>query len=398
MRVPGVMMIVVMLVMMGLSPGHAVADEKPTPSSSVTAGPNAPVLAYYYIWFDPKSWDRAKVDYPAVGRYSSDDPRVMREQIQAAKAAGIDGFIVSWKSTTMNNRRLRVLMTIAAEEDFSLAMIYQGLDFARNPLPVDRVAADFLFFQQAFAGSPVFLRIAGKPLTIFSGTWAYSHDDIAKITGPVRDSLQVLSTEKSVDGYHRVADVTDGDAYYWSSVDPDTHPNYPDKLLTMRQAIHDDGKTWVAPFSPGFDARLVGGTRSVDRKNGATLITQYRAAEQSFPDAYGLISWNEFSENTYVEPSINFGDRYLTVLHDLLVTHTAPSFDDMGDSSASPAGDAGDLVRNVLLLSAFVAGLLSVVGVLAWRRRRKEPWPPRRRLDEGVNRVLANAGSRNRLT
>src|SRR5437868_9901085 len=29
-----------------------------TPDNSI------PVLAYYYIWFDPQSWDRAKKDYP----------------------------------------------------------------------------------------------------------------------------------------------------------------------------------------------------------------------------------------------------------------------------------------------------------------------------------------------
>src|SRR5687767_3245771 len=31
-----------------------------------------PLLAYYYIWFDVSSWDRAKTDYPLLGRYSSD--------------------------------------------------------------------------------------------------------------------------------------------------------------------------------------------------------------------------------------------------------------------------------------------------------------------------------------
>ncbi|HEX6034325.1 MAG TPA: hypothetical protein VFY83_07815, partial [Anaerolineales bacterium] len=38
-----------------------------------------PVLAYYYIWFDTESWNRAKTDYPLLGRYSSDDASVMRQ-------------------------------------------------------------------------------------------------------------------------------------------------------------------------------------------------------------------------------------------------------------------------------------------------------------------------------
>src|SRR5262245_17421603 len=58
---------------------------------------SVPVLAYYYIWFDTKSWDRAKTDYPLLGRYSSDDADVMLQHITWAKSAGINGFIVSWK-------------------------------------------------------------------------------------------------------------------------------------------------------------------------------------------------------------------------------------------------------------------------------------------------------------
>src|SRR5947209_464329 len=52
-----------------------------------------PVFAYYYIWFDPQSWDRAKIDYPLLGRYSSDDRSVMVQHIKWAKNAGITGFI-----------------------------------------------------------------------------------------------------------------------------------------------------------------------------------------------------------------------------------------------------------------------------------------------------------------
>src|SRR5258706_492313 len=98
------------------------------------APPAVPLLAFYYIWFDPGSWDRAKIDYPQLGHYSSDDSRVMRQHIDWAKSAGIDGFIVSWKDTPTNDRRLRLLMSVAKQADFKLAMIYQGLDFNRNPL------------------------------------------------------------------------------------------------------------------------------------------------------------------------------------------------------------------------------------------------------------------------
>jgi hypothetical protein len=109
----------------------------------------------------------------------------------------------------------------------------------------------------------------------------------------------------------------DGNAYYWSSVNPDTFSGYADKLTAMGDAIHANGGYWIAPASPGFDARLVGGTSVVDRKNGQTLRTEMSVAYKSAPDVIGLISWNEFSENSYIEPSQTYGDRYLQLMADI---------------------------------------------------------------------------------
>ena len=61
----------------------------------------------------------------------------------------------------------------------------------------------------------------------------------------------------------------------------------------------------------------MGGTSIVGRRGGATLREELDAATRSSPDAVGLISWNEFSENTHVEPSVEHGSRYLDVIADV---------------------------------------------------------------------------------
>ena len=193
------------------------------PAQGQSTVSRVPVLAFYYQWFSHSSWSRAKTDYPLIGTYSSSDPAVIRHQILQARSAGISGFIVSWKDTALNDQRLRLLMKVAGQEHFKLAMIYQGLDFSRHPLPLAEVAADFQTFASDYASSPVFYRLGGKPLTIWSGTWAYTHAQIAAVTSAVRGSMLVLATEKNVAGFRRVANVTDGDAYYWSSVNPATN-------------------------------------------------------------------------------------------------------------------------------------------------------------------------------
>jgi Glycosyl hydrolase family 71 len=335
-----------------------------------------PLFAYYYLWYSHGSWNRAKTDYPLIGRYSSDDTGVMRRQIEEAKSAGIDGFIVSWKDTATNDRRLRLLMGVAGREHFKLAMIYQGLDFSRRPLPVAEVAADFKTFCARYAGDPVFFRLGGRPLTIWSGTWAYSPAAVGHVTSAVRGRMLVLSTAKNVAGFRRLAGVTDGDAYYWSSVNPATDSGYPAKLAQMSDAVHGDGKYWIAPFAPGFDARLVGGTHVVPRDGGRTLRREYAAAERSSPDVLGLISWNEFSENSYIEPSVRYGYQSLDALRQLRGTPVptpsgpgAPS--DAGGAVPNGAAPAAGGWPSVLRASCFALALVAVVGGIGIVRRRR---------------------------
>jgi Glycosyl hydrolase family 99 len=282
------------------------------PAARASSGP-APVFAYYYIWFNPSSWNRAKVDYPLLGRYASDDRAVMRQHIKWAKAAGIDGFLVSWKDTPVLDQRLQKLMGLANQMHFRLGIVYEGLDFKRRPLPATRVARDLRTFETKYASNRAFSSF-GKPLIIWSGTWEFTPSEIASVTRERRARLRILASEKNAPDYERIASLVDGDAYYWSSVNPQTDTNFEQKLGGMAAAVHRHGGMWIPPAAPGFDARLIGGTREVPRRDGETLRTEMAAATAAEPDMIGLISWNEFSENSQVEPSRKYGSRYLEVL------------------------------------------------------------------------------------
>jgi phospholipase C len=351
--VSSVLLFVVVVMVAGGAPARA-------------AGPPDPVFAYYYIWFNADSWNRAKTDYPVLGRYSSDDRDVMRRHVAWAKRAGIDGFIVSWKSTPVLNRRLKRLAEVADAERFKLLVIYQGLDFEREPLPASRVGSDLEVFESRFAGRPAF-DVFSKPLVIWSGTPRFSRAELAGVTRRARRSLLVLASERSAPGYRRVADLVDGNAYYWGSVDPSTYPGYPQKLAEMGEAIHARRGLWIAPAAPGFDARLVGGTNVVERRDGATLRAQLDAATASAPDAIGLISWNEFSENTHVEPSERYGSRYLDVIADV----RGARLRGLGDfDSSEPA--ATDVNYGLPLLGG-IALFLAGTFLLLLRRSRRLP-------------------------
>jgi Glycosyl hydrolase family 71 len=326
-----------------------------------------PVLAYYYIWFNHASWNRAKTDYPALGRYSSDDTEVMRTHIRLAKAAGIDGFIVSWKRTPSLDRRLSALIKVATAEQFKLAIIYQGLDFSRHPLPVAKVGADLHWFATQYATNPVF-KLYDRPLVIWSGTWEFSAPEVASVSKTVRSRVLLLASERNLEGYQRLGSMVDGDAYYWSSVDPAVDRNHAAKLNEIGAAIHERSGLWVAPAAPGFDARMIGGHRVVDRADGATLRRQLQTALGSSPDAVGLISWNEFSENSHVEPSLKYKTKALDVLGDAL---NAPGPATVDFDSSAP--DGGPRPRGPLIVLAVGFLLLTVASLVVvgarWRRQ-----------------------------
>lgn len=343
------------------------AETKQT-TQSIAPNP-VPVLAYFYIWYDNSSWNRAKIDTPLLGTYSSDDATVMRQQIQEAKAAGINGFIVSWKSTDVLNRRLNQLAQISQEENFKLAIIYQGLDFNRDPLPATQVANDLDYFIQNFASMPAF-QLYSKPLVIWSGTWKFSTQDIDQITRSRLGALLILASERDVQGINRLANLVDGDAYYWSSVNPATFKGYLAKLSQMSELVHKYGGMWIAPAAPGFDARLIGGSTIVDRNNGDTFRTEINTAMASSPDALGIISWNEFSENSYIEPSQTYGSQYLDVLSHVL---KVPSPNIAEFDSSLPDHVFSEVVpgSRVIALGGFV-GVIIVSLVLMMRRSNRK--------------------------
>jgi hypothetical protein len=371
------------------------------PASATPAAPTAstpvPLLAYYYIWFDTRSWDRAKDDYPALGRYSSDDPAVMARHVELAKRAGIDGFIVSWKSNPTLNRRLDQLSRIASANGFKLGLIYEGLDFHRNPLPVEQVRRDLVAAADRYTRAPAF-GIFDRPLVIWSGTWRFSRAEVTRAVQPVRDRLLILSSEKDPEGVQRLSGLVDGDAYYWSSADPLGTPGYREKLAAMERTVHGQGGRWIAPAAPGFDARKLGGKRVVERRDGATLVESLGAAMASSPDAVGLISWNEFSESSYVEPSRRYGRRYLDVLASVArppapetapettaapdpktaprtspeaAPQAAPATDPATDFASDEPGGRDDGPGRFLLLGSLLLVGLGTLGVLVWRTSRR---------------------------
>jgi hypothetical protein len=336
------------------------------PSSSTGAtgfGSQVPLLAYYYIWYTPTSWNRLKIDYPLIGRYSSDDVSVMREQVAMARQAGLTGFLVSWKDTPKLDRRLAALRSVAAAAGFKLGIVIEGRDFYGNPISMSDVRMSFGYLAAHYASDPVF-DIFGKPLVAWSGTWLYSISQLRSVTSAYGSRLTIVATEKEPSDYKLIASLFHGDAYYWSSVNPQHTPGYHKKLGEFSSVVHQTGGLWIAPAAPGFDARLLGGVMDVRRRRGQTLRLELNAAMRSSPDAIGLISWNEYSENSEIEPSENYGNTALRVIAS--VEHAKAPVVRNFNSSGTAGFQAGS--SQFVILAVFLLLLGGSVVILARRR------------------------------
>jgi hypothetical protein len=289
----------------------------------------APVFAYYYMWMQGTYWSRNKLDHPVrpfPGDYRSDDPAVIDWQVTEAQKAGITGFIVAWKDNPTYRRIVPLVEAAADRHHFSLILQYEAVDAAKVPAPISRIAADFAFFIATYAGDPAWFRIGGKPVTVWNDTRYFSAADVSAVTRPLRSRIKVLNSAFSIEEYRRISRYTDGDAYYWSAINPTRNPSWRTKLLALAAAIREvPGKIWIAPFAPGFDATLLGGTVLSPRDNGKTLTLEYAAAAATAPDIMGLISWNEWTENTHIEPSITFGEFYVELLASLVAATPPPA-------------------------------------------------------------------------
>ena len=100
-------------------------------------------------------------------------------------------------------------------------------------------------------------------------------------------------------------------------------------------------------------------------------------AVKSSPDLVGIVSWNEFSENSHIEPSVRRGNESLRALASIL-SATVPAT--IAADSSEPGAAADFPFRPVvLLLVAFgvIAGSLATLARRGRQQRRSEPRTPR---------------------
>jgi hypothetical protein len=158
---------------------------------------------------------------------------------------------------------------------------------------------------------------------IWQGSRKYSTSTLSSVGAPLRSKLRILGDETNWSTSR--APYLDGNAYYWSSQDPYNNPQSFSQLAALAAAVRRSGanpdgtsKVWVAPITPGYNKQLAGGSSCVPRRGGQTIRKLYIGNSATNPDAFGLISWNEISEGSYIDPMTRYGYQDLNALSPLI--------------------------------------------------------------------------------
>lgn len=289
-----------------------------------TSDPDHPILAFYYAWYDPSSFGSRTAFQPAVDRYNSDDPALIEQQIKQARGAGLDGFVVAWDGTGgRTDRNFRKVLDLGAKYGLKATIYFETHNFV--PYGPGDVAEQLRKFYSSYVDTnhPNLVRYQGKPVIFFWATRMLPLTTWASIRAQVDPQGRAVWIAEG-DLFGQLAgDVFQGIHPYsiaWSATPARQLASYGSRAHAY------PGKLWVPTAMPGYDDtrdpyKLQRGDSvfARDRGDGAYLTDSFQGATQSSPDWAILISsFNEWYEGHQIEPSREYGTRYLDLLGQLV--------------------------------------------------------------------------------
>jgi len=270
------------------------------------------------------------VDIPSVGLYDQAQASTFDHQISVAVSHSITGFIVDWigtgsstqtpSSSGYDSRFDLMVKRVDAwnathTSKFSIGM---GLDvFGNYNRPSSQVVGDLTYFRNRYAADPAFKNAySTKPLVFLVDSKKYPVSTVSAAASAVGGGLFLIGDETPTT-VSRDLPYIQGVSWYWSSQNPWTNPQSGQQVAALANAARNAGKKWFSPVIAGFNHELAGGG-CVPRNGLQTLDKLWAANAASKPNGWFAISWNEYVENTYLEPSVRYGTKYLDELARLI--------------------------------------------------------------------------------
>jgi len=276
------------------------------------------VLAAYQAWHG--------LPNHASAPYTSTDPLVIANHIQAAKAQGIAGFVVDWYGKPITgvpnaadrdfiDQATAELIQQSEDQGFYVALLYDEGTISAIGVPTTtyttRVISDLLYAKQYFT-MPAYLKIRGHP-----AVFVFPYDNVDPyINWPnVRNQLGITVTlldkdpnpldpahDAQFDGFYAWVQPTSG----WQSDGMEWGEGYLRWFSATMASPAYTGKVSIGGVWPGFDDTLAawGSGRYMWRRCGQTWRDTWRLANESNAPIVMIDTWNDFEEGSDIEYGI----------------------------------------------------------------------------------------------
>lgn len=326
------------------------------PVNPVEAKTGRQVWAFYMgFWGGSMTWDwQANVlsDRPAIGQYDSRDPGVAATQIDQAKGAGIDAFVVSWFGLSDNLTTTPVLNNMldrAGERGFEVAAAVDIFDANYNRNREEMInSLNWLVHDRS--NHPAYLRYNGKPVIFFAfqNRTGFSAADWQAIRNQVDPNRSTIWIAEGVDGCCLYGGAMDGMYAFNLAWANGSAARFQREQTAVANA---GGSIYVPTIHPGWNEDLIAQrdgrpnpTSPRARAGGQFLQTSWNGAASLGTDVVLVVSWNEFMENSHIEPSEQHGTQSLDVLRPLIAQWKAGSAAAPAPAAAAPAPAPGGQV------------------------------------------------------
>jgi len=308
-----------------------------------------PLIGDLRHWTDPGSgYQRSHLQVPASGRYDSRDPEVIRWQIESARSAGIDGFVVNWygRNSVENVITLHFLAVLERwnAENTGRPFGYQLCLDTQSQLPTEGkspvpLEEDFAYIRDHLIrpgyllrdGRPVFLCFSYQASVTewtSAAAAAFGADGFDLLWGDPCPTVEAKGCYLWV-GPDRQDRRGDQSMYAW--------PDPSDIGAARASAVYENWRRQsrlygMAGVWPGFNDSLVtwawscpsgGGRRrprviATETECGCTYDLMWAAYLQELSKGSGahlplvqIVTWNDYAETTSIEPTREFGGRFL---------------------------------------------------------------------------------------
>ena len=381
------------------SPGIGAQARREEPSRPL-------ILAHYMPWFEAKPTSKtwgwhwtmgrydpersdpegrrqiASHDYPLIGPYDSADPDVLEYHMLLMKVAGIDGVIADWYGSedfndyAMIHRRTSALFESLERRGLKFAVCYedralkamsergkwtpaQAVEHGRTHL---RSCAENWFNESSY------VTLEGRPLLLVFGPDFLSPPQWEAVLKGMRQTPAFFTL-------HERRPPAIGDFAWppmWAAKDGVLDAKGLDAYLD-RFSTQEGPK--IAGAFPGFhDIYAEAGVQPshgyLDPRDGETFRHTLGRALASGSPIVQVATWNDFGEGTCIEPSREYGYRYLEAVQDARRRSPDEPFPYRADDLRLP---------------------LRIYGL---RKRVAPSTPGRKVLDEALDLLLAAEGPR----